>query len=226
MDRGSCPSPSHTQPQPQSRRRTLPGGIRLSGPFDVSGNPSRRGLLNVTNSPSKFIPVSIAINSHKKGYTGQGIKVAIFDSGLIDQHPHFRHVMARMNWTDEDTTNDKVGHGSFVAGVLAGIAESCPGIAPDSEIYIFRVFTTSQLSFTSWFLDAFNYALFLGIDVINFSVGGPDHLDHPFTGNELHCTALHCTTLHCVYIRAYQLRSTALPSYALILCRSLHCTLL
>lgn len=40
----------------------------------------------------------------------------------------------------------------------------------------------SQVSYTSWLLDAFNYALFVdgGVDVINFSIGGPDFHDMPF----------------------------------------------
>jgi hypothetical protein len=38
----------------------------------------------------------------------------------------------------------------------------------------------SQVSFTSWFLDAFNYALLSGVHVINLSIGGPDFLDAPF----------------------------------------------
>ena len=103
-------------------------------------------------------------------------------SGLNDRHPDFRHVTQRTNWTSDVTIDDKIGHGSFVAGVIAGVNKECPGIAPDSEIFVFRVFTSSHQSYTSWFLDAFNYALFLKVDVINFSIGGPDHFDHPFTG--------------------------------------------
>ncbi|KNC70231.1 hypothetical protein SARC_17247, partial [Sphaeroforma arctica JP610] len=33
---------------------------------------------------------------------------------------------------------------------------------------------------TSWFLDAFNHALHLNLDVLNLSIGGPDFLDAPF----------------------------------------------
>jgi membrane-bound transcription factor site-1 protease len=35
-------------------------------------------------------------------------------------------------------------------------------------------------SVSSWFLDAFNYALLSGIHVLNLSIGGPDTLDLPF----------------------------------------------
>lgn len=38
-----------------------------------------------------------------------------------------------------------LGHGTFVAGVIASMRE-CQGFAPDSELYIFRVFTNNQVS--------------------------------------------------------------------------------
>ena len=37
-----------------------------------------------------------------------------------------------------------------------------------------------QVSYTSWFLDAFNYAIATEMNVINLSIGGPDYLDQPF----------------------------------------------
>ena len=37
-----------------------------------------------------------------------------------------------------------------------------------------------QVSYTSWFLDAFNYAIAMGMNVVNLSIGGPDYLDQPF----------------------------------------------
>lgn len=49
-------------------------------------------------------------------YTGSGVRVAIFDTGLRKNHPHFRNVIDITNWTDEDTTEDGLGHGTFVAG--------------------------------------------------------------------------------------------------------------
>ena len=38
----------------------------------------------------------------------------------------------------------------------------------------------SLVSYTSWFLDAFNYAIHSGIHVLNLSIGGPDYMDLPF----------------------------------------------
>ena len=52
--------------------------------------------------------------------------MAIFDTGLRQDHPHFRNVRERINWTDEDTLEDGVGHGSFVAGRCARHPPSAP----------------------------------------------------------------------------------------------------
>jgi len=113
------------------------------------------------------------------GFTGAGIKVAIFDTGLPKNHPHFRNVKDRTNWTNEKSLDDGLGHGTFVAGLIASSAE-CLGFAPNADVHVYRVFTNQQVSYTSWFLDAFNYAILSKIDVLNLSIGGPDFMDTPF----------------------------------------------
>lgn len=129
---------------------------------------------------NSFVPktVTIGVDSQLRG---QNVKVAIFDTGLINDHPDFKHVHERTDWTTDMDLKDVIGHGSFVSSVIAGINEKCPGIAPEAELLIFKVFTKDQMSYTSWFLDAFNYALYKQVDVLNFSIGGPDHKDQPFT---------------------------------------------
>ncbi|XP_050218148.1 subtilisin-like protease SBT6.1 isoform X2 [Mercurialis annua] len=124
-----------------------------------------------------------------KGYKGAKVKMAIFDTGIRADHPHFRNIKERTNWTNEDTLNDNLGHGTFVAGVIAGQDAACLGFAPDTEIYAFRVFTDAQVSYTSWFLDAFNYAIATKMDVLNLSIGGPDYLDLPFVEKVWEITA-------------------------------------
>lgn len=42
------------------------------------------------------------------------------------------------------TVHVGLGHGTFVAGVVASSRE-CLGFAPDAELHIFRVFTNSQV---------------------------------------------------------------------------------
>lgn len=130
-----------------------------------------------------------------KGYTGAGVKVAVFDTGVAPAMENIANVAEITDWTSvrgiggggggERTYSgarpcDPVGHGTFVAGIIGGRNVDCPGMAPDASLYIMRVFTSAQLSYTSWFLDAFNYALHVGVDVLNLSVGGPDYADRPF----------------------------------------------
>ncbi|XP_048576639.1 membrane-bound transcription factor site-1 protease-like isoform X1 [Nematostella vectensis] len=122
------------------------------------------------------------------GFTGDGTKVAVFDTGLPKNHPHFKKVSDRTNWTEEKTLDDGLGHGTFVAGVIASSHE-CLGFAPDAELHIFRVFTNNQVSYTSWFLDAFNYAILKKLNVLNLSIGGPDFMDQPFVDKVWELTA-------------------------------------
>eukprot|EP00737_Agarophyton_chilense_P000968 gb/GEZJ01001079.1/.p1 GENE.gb/GEZJ01001079.1/~~gb/GEZJ01001079.1/.p1 ORF type:complete len:1070 (+),score=124.20 gb/GEZJ01001079.1/:537-3746(+) len=112
-------------------------------------------------------------------HTGAGVNVAVFDTGIAPA-THFPTLRTITDWTHQNTTHDTVGHGTFVASLIAGNNPACPGLAPHANLHIFRVFTGAQVSYTSWFLDAFNYALHIGIDVLNLSIGGPDFVDIPF----------------------------------------------
>jgi len=132
-----------------------------------------KGLISIT----KFTNADVL---WKKGHTGKGIRVAVFDTGIRDKHSSFRNVKERTDWTDEETLDDHIGHGTFVAGLIASTHSQCSGFAQDAEVYAFRVFNRKQVSYTSWFLDAFNYAILKDIDVLNLSIGGPDFLDRPF----------------------------------------------
>ena len=117
-----------------------------------------------------------------RGATGQNVRIAIFDTGLNPDHTRFlRHSAEVINFTDEDTSEDRVGHSTFMAGTL-GSTRDCLGFAPDAELTFVRVFDSQQGSSTSWFLDGFNFILHHSkrFDLINLSVGGPDFRDAPF----------------------------------------------
>lgn len=141
----------------------------------INDTEKRRRL----SKPTPALPAELGVQAlWDKGFTGRGVKVGVFDTGLSSSR--VAHVKERINWTHERRNDDAVGHGTFVAGVISGSDARCPGLAPDAELYVFRMFTTDHLSFTSWFLDAFNYALFQGVHVLNLSTGGPDFRDRPF----------------------------------------------
>lgn len=101
------------------------------------------------------------------GITGKGVKVAIFDTGLAARHPHFKKIKERSNWTNEGTLEDGLGHGTFVAGVIAS-SKDCLGFAPDAELHIFRVFTNAQVS-TFLFLilsTVYNFTISVAITLV------------------------------------------------------------
>eukprot|EP00818_Percolomonas_sp_WS_P003200 CAMPEP_0117437088 /NCGR_PEP_ID=MMETSP0759-20121206/1341_1 /TAXON_ID=63605 /ORGANISM="Percolomonas cosmopolitus, Strain WS" /LENGTH=810 /DNA_ID=CAMNT_0005228705 /DNA_START=713 /DNA_END=3145 /DNA_ORIENTATION=- len=130
----------------------------------------------------------------KKGFQGQDVHVGIFDTGisrLVEDSDHFEHIVETSVYTDkEKTAHDDLGHGTFVSSVIAGKSDQkCRGFAPKAQLHIFKVFTKYQVSYTSWFLDAFNYALHSGINILNLSIGGPDYMDQPFVDKVLELTA-------------------------------------
>ena len=72
------------------------------------------------------------------GTRGQGVRVAVLDSGMDckGMRKRFQHLATCTDWTMEGTVADGVGHGTFVAGMLAGSFASCGGIAPDIELHV------------------------------------------------------------------------------------------
>jgi hypothetical protein len=66
-------------------------------------------------------------------------QVGVFDTGVRDDHPHFRRIKDRSNWTHQDSLSDGLGHGTFVAGVIGSQDATCPGFAPDVELHTFKV---------------------------------------------------------------------------------------
>ena len=85
-----------------------------------------------------------------------------------------------VDFTDEGDSSDQIGHGTQIASVVGSLNPDCPGIAPDAEIYILKLFTSKRESYTSWFLEAFDFILENDIDIVNLSNGGSDFLDQPF----------------------------------------------
>lgn len=71
--------------------------------------------------------------------------MGVFDTGIREGHPHIRNIKERTNWTHQQSLSDGLGHGSFVAGVIASSFGECQGLAPDAELYTFKVFTDDQV---------------------------------------------------------------------------------
>jgi subtilisin family serine protease len=106
---------------------------------------------------------------------GKGIKVAIIDSGAAQiTHRNLHKVGPGFDvvGNDKDTwTKDVVGHGSHVAGIIAGnpTGSGIRGFAPAAEIHVLRIFPGARFSDL---VGALDYCIENGIDVVNMSLGG------------------------------------------------------
>jgi membrane-anchored mycosin MYCP len=111
---------------------------------------------------------------------GAGVTVAVIDSGVNGAHPVMEgQVLSGRDFSlpDFDGQCDLVGHGTVVAGIIAGkdlpgVAFS--GIAPDAKILPLRVLATAERTrddtAPARIAQAITYAVDQGADIINLSL--------------------------------------------------------
>lgn len=127
---------------------------------------------------------------------GGDINWAILDSGVNPQHPHFlddkgnpRTIAETFDCTRKGAltagpTPDVHGHGTHVAGIVAGRFErngrAVVSMAPETHLYIYKVLDDSGLGKDSWIIKALDHiartneqAGTVVIHGINLSLGGP-----------------------------------------------------
>ena len=115
----------------------------------------------------------------EKGKYGEGIKIAIIDTGCDVNHPNLKdRIINVMNFTDDDkgainNVTDYVGHGTHVAGIIGAsdIGEKgIIGVAPKCDLMILKALTRSGGK-NSWVIEAIKYAVRHNVDIINMSLG-------------------------------------------------------
>lgn len=132
------------------------------------------------------------------GYSGQGVTVAVIDTGVDLDHPDLVHNLfvnpgeVPGNGIDDDgngfvddvhgydfadrdaNPDDESGHGTHVAGTIAATRNGfgATGVAPDAKILPVRVLGSNGTGSTSAVAAGIRYAANLGADIINLSLGG------------------------------------------------------
>jgi subtilisin family serine protease len=97
-----------------------------------------------------------------KGITGQGVRVGILDSGIDFSHPNLKDlVIAHRDFTADGFTDDRNGHGTHVAGTIAGNSEggTAIGVAPNSKLIIAKIFDDKGSTNLSTILSAMQWML-------------------------------------------------------------------
>jgi serine protease len=104
--------------------------------------------------------------------TGDGVHVYIIDSGIRGTHTEFSNRIGTGydGVNDANGTNDCVGHGTHVAGTIAG---STIGVARGAMLHPVRIFGCSGGTETSTLLAALDWILLNGVKpaVVNMSLG-------------------------------------------------------
>lgn len=75
------------------------------------------------------------------GYNGEGIKIAVLDTGFYHKHPDSKIAGGNSVFSDEPWSVDHSGHGTHIAGIIS--AESgtkYQGIAPGAEVYGIKIY--------------------------------------------------------------------------------------
>ncbi len=143
---------------------------------------------------NQSVPQINAPSGWNTGYTGQGIKVAVLDTGIEQTHPMLLgKVVLERNFTGAPSATDLKGHGTHVAGIIAGTKDfngGYSGVAPGAILYNGKVLDDSGtgsysgiIAGINWAVDPDNNSLTNdGANVINMSLGGPEgyNASNPF----------------------------------------------
>jgi subtilisin family serine protease len=153
-----------------------------------------------------------AKKAYQRGYTGQGVVVALIDTGVDTSHPEFAGRIAAGG--GYDFVNNQQGmpdaselnpHGTEVAGVLGANRNfnGMHGVAYDVTIDPLRVFDENGNAIAN-FVGAINYAVSHGDDIINGSYG-PDTAWHEYSQDVGHQVIIGADLLEgAAYVNAVQ----------------------
>ena len=107
------------------------------------------------------------------GYTGKDIKVAILDTGVSEHDMLQNRIILQEDFTGNDNPLDNNGHGTHVAGIVAGSNESGQynGVAPEVLILNGKVLNAGGSGQLSWLINGIEWAINNGADIISLSLG-------------------------------------------------------
>ncbi|MEX2126154.1 MAG: S8 family serine peptidase [Woeseia sp.] len=150
-------------------------------------NAPKRALLGSSIHTVQAHPAHVAYMAH-----GADINWAVLDSGIVDRHPHFKehtniksqYDCTRRGAPSAGTADDENGHGTHVAGIIAGQftrsdGTSISGIAPKAGLHIYKVLNKDGDGDDAWIIKALDHiaatneaAGQLLVSGINLSLGG------------------------------------------------------
>lgn len=145
------------------------------------------GVLLATQKVQDDPPLEIQLDKSSKyvgvqhprslGYDGNGIKIAIIDTGVDYNHPDLfgfgsdGKVVGGFDFVEnDDSPLDTNGHGTEVAGIIAADGD-LKGVVPKAKILSYRVSATGNSVSSDLIVKAIQRAVLDGADIINISLG-------------------------------------------------------
>ena len=99
----------------------------------------------------------------KDGNTGQGVTIAVIDTGIDAEHPDFAgRIDDTASFVPDETVVDRNGHGTHVASTIAGTGAASDGlergVAPGATLDIAKVLSDSGQGQDSWVIAGMEWA--------------------------------------------------------------------
>ena len=119
------------------------------------------------------------------GYTGEDVLIAVIDTGVKLDHADLQgrfwdggaeYPNHGYNfYSHNNDPSDGRGHGTHVAGTIVGtgVSGTRTGVAPGAKIMALKVFNNDELTETTMWVEAMQFAVEHGADVLNMSLGQP-----------------------------------------------------
>ena len=155
-------------------------------------NEAKRALLESSINTIHAGAAHVGYRAH-----GRGIAWGVLDSGINAEHPHFathQNIASQVDCTGRGVTEgkapDRHGHGTHVAGIIAGArtfpgagaaaARVISGVAPEAKLHIYRVLDGEGNGEDAWIIKALDHVADMNeragklvIHGVNLSLGGP-----------------------------------------------------
>ncbi|WP_331737602.1 S8 family serine peptidase [Streptomyces sp. NBC_00019] len=109
------------------------------------------------------------------GVHGEGVKVAVLDTGVDQTHPDLAgRVVKTANFSDSTTTDDPYGHGTHVASIVGGSGAASggtrKGVAPGADLLVGKVLGDNGSGSESQVIDGMEWAAAQGAKVVSMSL--------------------------------------------------------
>ena len=127
---------------------------------------------------------------HNEGYTGDGVTVAVIDTGIDTDHPDLQDDLVREECflsgggcpgsggtraSGSGSAEDGFGHGTHVSGIITSGHTTYTGIAPDTGIVALKVLADTGSGYAADTMAAIDWVVenkdIYGISAINMSLG-------------------------------------------------------